>query len=239
MTSPRTVTAPQARTSASGLFIAFEGGDGSGKSTQARLLAERLEAQGVPVLLTREPGGTALAEKIRSLVLDPEHAPVDPVTEALLFAAARSSHVRQAVQPALDRETVVITDRYIDSSVAYQGAGRDLGTEPIAALNGWATGGLTPHLTVLLDVDEQTAQDRRAHRLGQQAGAVADRLESEPETFHAVIRQAFLDQARADHDRTLVMDAAQEPERLAEQIHRHVCALLPAGQAGSSRAVAP
>ena len=226
MTSPPTVTAPQARTSASGLFIAFEGGDGSGKSTQARLLAERLEAQGVPVLLTREPGGTALAEKIRSLVLDPEHAPVDPVTEALLFAAARSSHVRQAVQPALDRGTVVITDRYIDSSVAYQGAGRDLGTEPIAALNGWATGGLTPHLTVLLDVDEDTALHRRRSRLSAQQGAVPDRLESEPDSFHAVIRQAFLDRAAQAAERTLVLDAAQDAGSLAEQVMAHVTALL-------------
>lgn len=214
------------RATSTGLFIAFEGGDGSGKSTQARLLAEKLTELGHPVHLTREPGGTALAEQIRSLVLDPEHAPVDPITEALLFAAARSSHVRQSVLPALEQGTVVVTDRYIDSSVAYQGSGRDLGSEQIAALNAWATGGLIPHLTVLLDVDEDTALRRRQARLQAQHGAVPDRLESEPDSFHAVIRQAFLDRAAQAADRTLVLDAAQQPTALAEQILAQVSALL-------------
>lgn len=226
MTPSRALTSPAAQATSTGLFIAFEGGDGSGKSTQARLLAERLAEQGHPVLLTRGPGGTALAEQIRSLVLDPSHAPVDPTTEALLFAAARSSHVRQSVLPALEQGTVVVTDRYIDSSVAYQGSGRDLGAEQIAALNAWATDGLIPHLTVLLDVDEDTALHRRRSRLSAQQGAVPDRLESEPDSFHAVIRQAFLDRAAQAAERTLVLDAAQDAGSLAEQVMAHVTALL-------------
>lgn len=226
MTVSPTLTAPAAQTDPTGLFIAFEGGDGSGKSTQARLLAERLRDEGIPVLLTREPGGTALAERIRSLVLDPEHAPVDSVTEALLFAAARSSHVRQAILPALAEGTVVITDRYIDSSVAYQGSGRSLGAEQIGALNAWATDGLTPHLTVLLDVDGPTASARREARLGAQQGAVADRLESEPDSFHEVIRQAFLERAAQTGEQTVVLNADQDPELLAEQILDRVRPLL-------------
>src|SRR5690606_27957661 len=140
-----------------GVFIAFEGGDGSGKSTQARLLVQWLRTGGHEVVQTREPGGTDVGERLRALVLDPQYAPIDPVTEALLFAAARSAHVRQLVRPALAAGSVVVTDRYVDSSVAYQGAGRGLGTGTVAELNEWATDGLHPDLTVLLDVDTATA----------------------------------------------------------------------------------
>lgn len=228
MTRPRTLNAPPAQTPTTGLFLAFEGGDGSGKSTQARAVAERLRLEGVEVLLTREPGGTALAEQLRSLVLDPEHAPVDAVTEALLFAAARSSHVRQSILPALAAGMVVITDRYIDSSVAYQGGGRQLGADQVAALNGWATDGLTPNLTVLLDVDQQTALDRRRARLEAVAGAQVDRMESEPPAFHAAIRQAFLDRAAQTPQTTLVLDAAATPEDLTDQVLTRVRPLLAA-----------
>ncbi|WP_249214118.1 dTMP kinase, partial [Micrococcus luteus] len=131
-----------------GLFVAVEGPDGSGKSTQARALTEALRAAGHEVVLTREPGGSDLGETLRELLLDPEHAPVDPRTEALLFAAARSAHAVRTLRPALARGAVVVTDRYVDSSVAYQGAARGLGEARIAALNEWATDGLVPDLTV-------------------------------------------------------------------------------------------
>ena len=209
-----------------GVFIAFEGGDGSGKSTQARLLVERLKAAGHDVLPTREPGGTDVGERLRALVLDPQYAPIDAVTEALLFAASRSAHVRQLVQPALDAGQVVVTDRYVDSSVAYQGAGRDLGTGTVAQLNEWATGGLHPDLTVLLDVDTVTAADRRAAREQSAGGTGPDRMESEPEVFHARIRRAFTERAAADPGRYLVLDASRPAQGLADEVLDRVTRLL-------------
>jgi dTMP kinase len=208
-----------------GLFIAFEGGDGSGKSTQAKMLAERLRADGGDVLLTREPGGTGVGERLRSLVLDPGNAPIDPVTEALIFAASRSAHVRQLIEPALAAGRTVVTDRYVDSSVAYQGAGRDLGPDTIADLNAWATGGLHPDLTVLLDVDTRTASARRAARDRASGGTGPDRMESEPEQFHQSIRWAFTARAEAAPDRYLVLDAGRPVEELAAEVLARVTAL--------------
>ena len=190
-----------------GLFIAFEGGDGAGKSTQAARLSDALESRGLSVLRTREPGGTPIGEKLRSLVLDHGHGTIDARTEALMFAAARAAHAHQVIRPALASGTVVITDRYIDSSVAYQGAGRGLGAEGVLSLNEWATEGLRPHLTVLLDVDPADGRQRRT------AGdATEDRLESEPDDFHSAIRHAFLDLARAAPSSYLVLPASEEIE---------------------------
>ncbi|MDI3329218.1 MAG: dTMP kinase [Micrococcus sp.] len=220
-----------------GVFIAFEGGDGSGKSTQARLLVERLRAAGHDVLQTREPGGTEIGERLRALVLDPQYAPVDAVTEALLFAASRSAHVRQLVEPALAAGRIVVTDRYVDSSVAYQGAGRDLGTGTVARLNDWATNGLHPDLTVLLDVDTATAAARRTAREQSAGGAGPDRMESEPEAFHERIRRAFAERAAADPGRYLVLDAARPVGELAEAVLERVTALLEGRE--SSGAMAP
>jgi dTMP kinase len=208
-----------------GLFIAFEGGDGSGKSTQARLLAERLRSAGRDVLLTREPGGTDVGERLRSLVLDPANAPIDPVTEALIFAASRSAHVRQLIGPALAAGRTVVTDRYVDSSVAYQGAGRDLGPDAVAEVNEWATGGLHPDLTILLDVDTGTAAARRAARDRASGGPGPDRLESEPEDFHQRIRHAFADRAAAAPQRYLVLDAGRPVAELAAEVLARVEAL--------------
>lgn len=213
-------------TGARGAFIAFEGGDGSGKSTQARLLADRLRAAGHEVLLTREPGGTEVGERLRSLVLDPAHAPIDAVTEALIFAASRSAHVRQLILPALQAGRTVVTDRYVDSSVAYQGAGRALGPDTVAGLNDWATGGLDPDLTVLLDVDTSTAAARRAAREQAPGGAGPDRLESEPEQFHQSIRSAFTDRARAHPERYLILDAGRTAPELAAEVWTRVAGLL-------------
>ncbi|PPB48115.1 dTMP kinase [Arthrobacter pityocampae] len=196
-----------------GLFIALEGGDGAGKSTQAALLCEALESAGHTVVRTREPGGTPIGEKLRSLVLEHGHGEIDARTEALMFAASRSAHVHQVIVPALERGDVVVCDRFIDSSVAYQGAGRGLGAQAVLDVNLWATDGLRPDLTVLLDVDPAEGRNRRT------TGAAAeDRLESEPDVFHASIRAAFLDLARADPARYLVLAASGTPEDLHHSI---------------------
>lgn len=185
-----------------GRFIVFEGGDGAGKSTQARLLADSLREAGREVLLTREPGGTEIGERLRSLVLDHGQGAVDARTEALIFAAARAAHVQQVIVPALEAGTIVISDRYIDSSIAYQGVGRGLGVGDVASINEWATGGLLPDLTVLLDVSAEAGRARRT------AGeATEDRMESEPDDFHVRIRRAFATLAAAAPGRYLVLDA--------------------------------
>ncbi|KQR04390.1 thymidylate kinase [Arthrobacter sp. Leaf145] len=204
-----------------GLFIAFEGGDGAGKSTQAARLSDALESRGLTVLRTREPGGTPIGEKLRSLVLDHGHGTIDARTEALMFAAARAAHAHQVIRPALAQGTVIITDRYVDSSVAYQGVGRGLGAEGVLSLNEWATEGLHPHLTVLLDVDPAHGRRRRT------AGDTAeDRLESEPDEFHSAIRHAFLDLAEAAPSSYLVLPAGEEIEALAARILERVESLL-------------
>ncbi|WP_125616959.1 dTMP kinase [Specibacter cremeus] len=209
-----------------GLFIAFEGGDGAGKSTQAALLSDALAARGLAVVTTREPGGTPVGEKLRSLVLDHGHGEIDARCEALIFAAARAAHAAQVIAPALERGDVVITDRYIDSSIAYQGTGRGLGAETVGDLNAWATEDLWPDLTVLLDVSAAQGRVRRT------AGAVTeeDRLESEPDEFHAGIRAAFLDLAAASPQRYLVLGAREPVDALAQRILERVDALLAARQ---------
>ena len=207
----------QETTGPRGLFIVFEGGDGAGKSTQAELLAERLAAAGRTVLRTREPGGTEIGEKLRALVLEHGQGTVDARTEALMYAASRAAHVEQVVRPALARGSVVVCDRYIDSSLAYQGVGRALGVAEVRAVNGWATGGLLPDLTVLLDVEPGTGRSRRT------AGEAAeDRLESEPDDFHARIRGAFRDLAAAEPARYLVLDAGRGIGELAAEIAARV-----------------
>jgi len=196
-------------THTAGLFIALEGGDGAGKSTQARLLAAALTEAGFDVVLTREPGGTPAAEAIRAIVLSPEYAGLDPRAEALLFAAARSEHVHRLIRPALERGAIVITDRYVDSSIAYQGVARGLGVYVIAEINLWATQDTLPDLTVLLDVDASTGLDRVTD---------PNRLEDEPAEFHHAVVEAFRTRAAADQDRYLVIPASNAPEAIAAQI---------------------
>ena len=191
-----------------GLFIALEGGDGAGKSTQGALLREWLESLGRTVVVTREPGGTDAGRQIREIVMHGSH--IAPRAEALLYAADRAHHVETVVVPALRRGEVVITDRYIDSSVAYQGAGRNLGAQEVLQLSRWATCGLKPDLTVLLDVTPEVGRARR--------GGVHDRLEAEPDEFHARVREHYLQLAAADPERYLVVDAGLPPE----EIHRRV-----------------
>jgi dTMP kinase len=211
-----------------GLFIAFEGGDGAGKSTQAARLAEALESRGLKVLRTREPGGTPVGEKLRSLVLDHGNGHIDAHTEALIFAASRAAHATQVIRPALERGEIVLTDRYIDSSVAYQGAGRDLGTDAVRSINEWATSGLQPDLTVLLDVDPGVGRRRRT------AGdAAEDRLESEADEFHTRIRNAFLELAAVHPDAYLVLPAHLPVADLAAQILARVDGLLASAGRGA------
>ena len=163
--SPATPTAPD---NEPGLFVTFEGGDGSGKSTQTARLTSALVSAGERVVRTREPGGTPLAETLRSLVLEHGNGPIDPRTEALLYATARSSHVDQVIRPALHRGDVVVCDRFVDSSLAYQGVGRGLGVEAIAGINAFATGGVRPHLTFLLDISAEAGRARRTAGRGQE-----------------------------------------------------------------------
>lgn len=198
-------------------FIVFEGGEGAGKSTQSAALSDYLQARGHQVLCTREPGGTPAAESIRAVLLDPANAGLDDRAEALLFAAARGDHAARVIRPGLERGDIVISDRYLDSSVAYQGVARGLGADRVAELSLWATGGLVPDLTIVLDVDPA---------LGLARVVGPDRLESEPLEWHARVRQAFLDIAGACPDRYLVLDGSRPAEDLAVEIAVAVTALV-------------
>ncbi len=202
-----------------GYFIAFEGGEGAGKSTQEALLAQSLLEAGHAVVRTREPGGTPAAEQIRHIVLSPEFEGLDPRAEALLFAAARGEHVARIVRPAIERGYVVICDRYLDSSVAYQGYGRDLGPEHVRDLSLWATHDLVPDLTIVLDVSPQVGLSRLSN---------PDRLEAEPLEYHETVRAAFLAIAAQDPGRYLVLDALGEVETIAAAILERVTADLAA-----------
>ncbi|HLU33724.1 MAG TPA: dTMP kinase [Natronosporangium sp.] len=208
-----------------GLFVVFEGGEGAGKTTQARLLGQALRARGYQVVVTHEPGGTEFGGRIRAMLLDrPEGAaPPTPRAEALLYAADRAHHVATVIRPALAAGAVVISDRYVDSSLAYQGAGRSLPADEIAWLSSWATGRLRPDLVVLLDVPPNVGLARARAR-----GNGADRLEAESLAFHDRVRHAFLDLAAADPKRYLLLDAARPPEELASAIMERVAELLPA-----------
>ena len=203
----------------SGLFITLEGGDGAGKTTQSELLAGWLEERGREVVRTREPGGTTLGVELRKLLL--HGGAIDPRAEALLYAADRAQHIATIVRPALERDAVVVQDRYIDSSLAYQGAGRVLDVEDVRRISEWATEGLQPQLTVLLDISPEAAAERRVSR-----GGTADRLESEAVEFHEKVRDGFRALAKADVHRYLVVDATLPADELHMQIIGRVSALL-------------
>jgi len=204
---------------ATGLFIAFEGGEGAGKTTQARLTAIWLREQGYDVVATHEPGATKIGMRLRALLLDTAQMGMSAHTEALLYAADRAEHVATVIDPALERGAVVITDRYTDSSLAYQGAGRGLPTAEIARLNSWATDGRAPDLTVLLDIDPESGLRRRA--------SSADRLEAEPVDFHRRVRTGFLDLAHASPDRYLVVSANLPFDEIGQRIKDRIREILP------------
>jgi dTMP kinase len=222
MTSLRRDTSGRRRLHSGGVLIAFEGGEGAGKSSQIRRVAESLRESGTPVVVTHEPGATGVGRQIRTLLLDTE-GPISPRTEALLFAADRADHVATVIRPALDRGDVVITDRFVDSSLAYQGAGRVLSTDEVRKLSRWATEDLVPDLTVLLDVAPEIGI-ARVH--GRGAGDAPDRLEREALGFHERVRKAFRSLAESDPNRYLVLDATLGEEELAGVIYGAVQRLL-------------
>ena len=193
----------------SGFFIAFEGGEGAGKSTQAKKLADHLTSRGFRVVLTREPGGTPTAEKIRAVLLDPSITNMPDETEALLFAAARADHATNLIRPAIEDGAIVICDRYIESSVAYQGYGRDLGAEYIHSLSTWATQGLLPDFTVYLDVPADVSIERRVG---------IDRMELQSTTFHEQVQQAFRTIAELSTRQHVVIDATLPIDEIAQTI---------------------
>jgi dTMP kinase len=202
-----------------GVLIAFEGGEGSGKTTQARLISIWLRELGYDVVTTHEPGATKIGMRLRALLLDTSSTGMSPQAEALMYAADRAEHVASVIAPALDRGAVVITDRYVDSSLAYQGAGRNLSLEEISRFNWWATGGRTPDLTILLDMDPIAGLRRRTRS--------ADRLEAEPAEFHLRVRAGFLKLAHAEPGRYLVLDAARPPAEVTAEIRDRIRNMLP------------
>jgi dTMP kinase len=204
----------------SGVFVCFEGGDGAGKSTQSRALATSLEERGFHTLLTFEPGDTPVGKEVRRIVLDPATGELSDRTEVLLYAADKAEHVDTVVLPALARGEVVITDRYVDSTLAYQGVGRTLVAGEVELVARWATRDLRPHLTVVLDVDPEHGFGRFAER---------DRIEGESPEFHERVRAAFVEMATADPDHYLVIDAGRSAADIADEVLARVEPLL--GQA--------
>ena len=199
-----------------GTFIAFEGGEGTGKSTQSKLLKKWLEDRGETVVLSREPGGTDLGQGLRKILLGHETGAISPRAEALLYAADRAHHVYSVIRPALARGEVVISDRYFDSSIAYQGAGRILSPGEVARISRWATESLFPTLTIVIDLSAEIGISRlKSH----------DRLEAEPLAFHERVRQEFLQIARLDPERYLVVDGTQAIDEIHNEIISRVAAL--------------
>jgi dTMP kinase len=204
-----------------GLFVTFEGGDGSGKSTQSALLQQWLEEeQHREVVLSREPGGTDLGVELREIILH-RRGYIAPRAEALIYAADRAHHIATKVRPAIERGAVVLQDRYLDSSVAYQGTGRELDPEEVRRLSLWATEGLLPHLTVLLDLDPEIGRARL-----EESRTRYDRLEAEEHEFHSRVREAYLRLAAAEPERFLVLPADDPVQDIAERIRTRVTALL-------------
>ena len=204
---------------AKGVFITFEGCEGCGKSTQVRELENHLKAQGCEVVSTREPGGTSVAESIRSILLDPGNETLSPVTELLLYEAARAQHVRERILPALEAGKTVLSDRFFDSTTAYQGAGRGLGAEDVVRLHAIATGGLTPDLTIVIDVPAALGLARAT-----QGGS--DRIEREKIDFHERVRAEFLRLAQAEPDRVSVVDGTKSIDDVAAAIREIVDRVL-------------
>ena len=220
---------PAAEPSRRGLLLALEGGEGAGKSTQARRLSIWLRDQGYDVVATFEPGATKMGMRLRAVLLDTAHAGLNPRAETLMYAADRAEHVNSVIKPAIERGAIVVTDRYVDSSLAYQGAGRSLPLGEVTRINRWATGGLTPDLTILLDLPPSEGLGRRARS--------ADRLEAEPAEFHNRVRSGFRQLADAEPGRYLVLDATRPADELSREITDRVRELLPDPVPPSAEAV--
>ncbi len=194
-----------------GVFITFEGPDGSGKTTQIRLLAEYLNAKGYPVVMTREPGGTRISEDIRTIILDPENKEMDDMTEALLYAAARAQHVAQLIKPSVEEGKIVLSDRFMDSSIAYQGYGRELG-DKIRIINEYAVAGMHPDLTFFLDLSAEAGISRANKR------QKLDRLEQESIAFHKKVYEGYLELSKIYSDRYVIIDASRSIEEISKDI---------------------
>src|ERR1700733_1250968 len=205
-----------------GLFITFEGPDGSGKSTQARMLADRLRGEGRPVLESVYPGGTPIGQQIRRILLDPANKELTPVSELLLMFAARAQNVEQWILPALDQGKIVISDRFTDSSIAYQGAGGGLGWEKVLEVDRIACQGLAPDLTLCIDIDTETGLARALAR-----GGLETRLEQQAIEFHKRAREAYHELARREPQRFRLIDGRGSPETIAAQVWEQVVPLLP------------
>lgn len=204
------------------VFVTFEGPEGAGKSTQIKLLATRLEQQGVPHVLTREPGGTPLADSLRKMLADSEDGSIDSRTELLLLLAARSHHVENVIRPGLAAKKMVICDRFVDSTVCYQGAGRGINRDTISILNDYATGGLVPDITFLLDVDPDVGLARLS-----KAERRLDRFEREQSDFHRRVRQAYRELAAASPERFVVVAADREPGPVSEDVFQALWSAFP------------
>jgi dTMP kinase len=202
-----------------GLFITFEGPDGSGKTTQMRRLGERLKALGHDVILTREPGGAPISNWIREIILSPEHAEMQDETEILLYAASRAQHVREVILPALKRGAIVVCDRFVDASIAYQAYGLGRSPEEVAAINQFATGGLQPHRTYLLDVPVEVSRERLIARAGAAGGLGLDRIEQKETDYHERVRDGFLLIAKTDSHRVLLLSANRSVEAIEADIN--------------------
>ncbi|MDB5085873.1 MAG: dTMP kinase [Bacilli bacterium] len=202
-----------------GIFITFEGPDGAGKTTQIRLLAEKISASGKSCMLTREPGGTAISDRIRALLLDSSCEEMAPSTEALLYAASRAQHVHEKIRPALDAGSIVLCDRYIDASIAYQAAGLGLPVEWVRRWSIEATGGLWPDRTYLIDVDFEIGQERIAGR----GAAGLDRIEQRSRAYHQQVRETFLQIAKENPERVCLINGMQSMEDIAFQIWDDWC----------------
>lgn len=207
-------------------FITFEGIEGCGKTTQVQLLAQACTDRGLPVLVTREPGGCTIADKIRAILLDAEHTSLVPLAELLLYAAARAQHVAEIIKPALDAGKIVICDRFTDATTAYQGFGRDLDRSLIESLNRIATGGLIPDLTILLDCPAELGISRAMARINASAGAREERFEREALAFHQAVRRGYLSEAATNPGRFVIIDGALPIDAAAAAIAHAVLSRL-------------
>lgn len=219
-----------------GLLLTLEGIEGSGKSTQAAALAQELNAAGVPVVATREPGGVSLGEKIREILLSPDSGAIHPTAELLLFIAARAQHVAEKIRPALESGQIVICDRFTDATLAYQGGGRSVPEDLLRRLNEVATGGIRPDRTYLLDVDPETGFDRAGRRVG---GVGPDRIERESAAFFQAVRQRYLELAASEPERILLLRGTDPIRDLTRQIVEDAFSLVRSRAHIQSRATPP